>query len=281
MKKISPSYWQTAILLLMIGGVLLLALGGYLSPILRVALDPFVNVQQWLSTRYLAVVEFVTVPRDVAALRQRNAELENKVSSLETQIVQMQQQLNEQTVLYALLDFARARPQNKYVAAAVIGRDPVPFLRYVQIDKGSDDGIRRGMPVVTQQGLIGRVDAVTAGAARVELITDSASAVNVRLAATQTDVMLTGSVTGELNLEMIPQDITVKSGDLVLTSGLGGTYPADIVVGQVTSVRKRETDLFQTGSIQPSANLGALRAVLIITNFNPVEINPLIPPAVR
>jgi rod shape-determining protein MreC len=184
-------------------------------------------------------------------------------------------------VLYALLDFARARPQNKYVAAAVIGRDPVPFLRYVQIDKGSDDGVRRGMPVVTQQGLIGRIDAVTAGAARIELITDSFSAVNVRLTATQTDVMLTGSVTGELSLEMIPQDVTVKPGDLVLTSGLGGTYPADIVVGQVVSVRKRETDLFQTASVQPSANLAALRAVLIITNFNPVDINPLIPPAVR
>jgi rod shape-determining protein MreC len=246
-----------------------------------VALDPFVAVQQWLSSRYLAIVEFVTVPRDVATLRQRNVELENKVSSLETQIVQLQQQLSEQQVLYALLDFARARPQNKYVAAAVIGRDPVPFLRFIQIDKGSDDGIRRGMPVVSEQGLIGRIDAVTAGAARVQLITDSVSAVNVRLSTTQTDVMLSGSVTGELTLEMIPQDISVKPGDLVLTSGLGGSYPADIVVGQVASVRKRETDLFQTASIQPAANLPALRAVLIITNFNPVDIKPLVPTPVR
>jgi rod shape-determining protein MreC len=281
MKKISPSYWQTAVLLLMVGGVLLLALGGYLSPILRIALDPFVNAQQWLSTRYLAIVEFVTVPRDVATLRQRNAELENKVSSLETQIVQLQQQLNEQAVLYALLDFARARPQNKYVAASVIGRDPVPFLRYVQIDKGSDDGIRRGMPVVTQQGLVGRVDAVTAGASRVQLITDSSSAVNVRISSTQTDVMLNGSLTGELSLEMVPQDITIKPGDLVLTSGLGGSYPADIVIGQIVSVRKRETDLFQSASIQSASNLAGLRAVLIITNFNPVDTGPLTPPAVR
>lgn len=281
MKRISSSYWQTAVLLLVIGGVLLLALGGYLSPILRVALDPFVIVQQWLTSRYLAIVEFVTVPRDVATLRQRNAELENKVSSLETQIVQLQQQLSEQQVLYALLDFARARPENKYVAAAVIGRDPVPFLRYIQIDKGSDDGIRRGMPVVTQQGLIGRVDAVTAGAARVQLITDSAAVVNVRFSSTQTDVMLIGSVTGELSLEMIPQQVSVKPGDLVLTSGLGGSYPADIVVGQVASVRKRETDLFQTASIQPAANLSALRAVLIITNFSPVDIRPLVPTPAR
>ncbi len=277
MRKNSPNSWQSAILLLLIGGVLFLALGGYLSPILRVALNPFVSVQQWLSSRYLAIVEFVTVPRDVAILRQRNVELENKVSSLETQIIQLQQQLSEAQVLSALVNFAKDRPENSYNAGTVIGRDPIPFLRYVQIDIGSDNGLLRGMPVVTQQGLIGRIDAVTAGAARVQLITDANSAVNVRLPATQTDVMLVGSVTGELSLDMIPQDVVVKPGDLVLTSGLGGSYPADIVVGQVISVRKRETDLFQTATVQPSANLANLRAVLVITNFHPVDIKPLIP----
>jgi rod shape-determining protein MreC len=278
MRKISPNFWQSAILLLLIGGVLFLALGGYLSPILRIALNPFVSVQQWLSSRYLAIVEFVTVPRDVAILRQRNTELENKVSSLETQIIQLQQQLSQAQVLSALVNFAKERPENTYSAGTVIGRDPIPFLRYVQIDIGSDEGLLRGMPVVTDQGLIGRVDAVTAGAARVQLITDANSAVNVHLPATQTDAMLVGSVTGELNLDMIPQDVVVKPGDLVLTSGLGGSYPADIVVGQVISVRKRETDLFQTATIQPAANLANLRAVLVITNFHPVDIKPLIPP---
>lgn len=277
MKRLSPNSWQTVVLLLIIGGMLVLALGGYLSPMVRIVLDPLVGIQQWISSRYLAIVEFVTVPRDVAMLRQRNAELENKVASLETQNVQLQQQLNEAQAYYALLNFASSRPENSYVAAAIIGRDPVPFLRYVQIDKGSDDGVRRGMPVVTQQGLIGRIDAVTAGAARVQLITDAAAAVNVRLPATQTDVMLVGSVTGELSLEMVPQNITIKPGDLVLTSGLGGMYPPDIVVGQIISVRKRETDLFQTASVQPAANLAGLRAVLVIKNFRPVDITPLLP----
>jgi rod shape-determining protein MreC len=281
MKRLSPNFLQTAVLVLLIGGVLFLALGGYLNPILRVALNPFVAVQQWLSTRYLAIVEFVTVPRDVATLRQRNAELENKVASLETQIVQLQQQLSEEQAMSALIGFVKDRPENSYVGATVIGRDPVPFLRYIQIDKGSDDGLKRGMPIVTQNGLIGRVDAVTAGAARVQLITDANAAVNVRLSASQTDVMMVGSVTGELSLEMIPQDINVKPGDLVLTSGLGGSYPAGIVVGQVISVRKRETDLFQTASIQPAANLANLQAVLVISNFHPVDIQPLVPPSTR
>jgi rod shape-determining protein MreC len=277
MKKTSPGIWQAAILVSVAIGVILLALGGYLTPIFRIAFNPFISVQQWLSSRYLAIVEFVTVPRDMASLRQRNAELENKVASLETQIVQLQQQLREAEVLYALLDFARARPQNEYVAAAVIGRDIVPFLRFIQVDKGSDDGLIRGMPVVNEQGLIGRVDAVTAGAARVQLITDASSSVNVRLPASQTEGILVGSVTGELSLEMIPQNVTIKPGDLVLTSGLGGSFPADIVVGQIVSVRKRETDLFQTASVQPAANLSNLRAVLVITNFRPVDVKPLVP----
>ena len=113
MKRLSPSFWQTTILLMLIGGVLFLALGGYLGSILRIALDPFVGVQQWLSSRYLAISEFVTVPRDVASLRQRNAELENKVASLETQIVQLQQQLREAQIADALLEHAVRLDENR------------------------------------------------------------------------------------------------------------------------------------------------------------------------
>jgi len=278
MNKFSPQFWQRLMLLLIIGGVLALALGGYLAPILKVAFTPLIGAQQWLSNKYIAVVEFFTMPRDVATLRQLNSELENKVSSLETQLIQLQDQLREAQVLYALLDFARARPENTYVAASVIGRDPVPFLRFIQIDKGTDDGIRHGMPVVTQQGLVGRVDAVTAGAARVQLITDANVNVNVRLQSSGVDAMLSGSVTGEVTLNMVPQDVVLKPGELILTSGLGGNYPAGIVVGQVVTVRKRETDLFQTASIQPSVDLTNMPAVLVITNFRPSNLTPLQPP---
>ena len=278
MNKFSPQFWQRLMLLLIIGGVLALALGGYLAPILKVAFTPLIGAQQWLSNKYIAVVEFFTMPRDVATLRQLNSELENKVSSLETQLIQLQDQLREAQVLYALLDFARARPENTYVAASVIGRDPVPFLRFIQIDKGTDDGIRHGMPVVTQQGLVGRVDAVTAGAARVQLITDANVNVNVRLQSSGVDAMLSGSVTGEVTLNMVPQDVVLKPGELILTSGLGGNYPAGIVVGQVVTVRKRETDLFQTASIQPSVDLTNMPAVLVITNFRPSDLTPLQPP---
>ena len=280
MKPTPQRTWQTAALVLVLVGVFLLALGGYLAPFLRATLDPLVSAQQWLSSRYLAVIEFLTVPRDVASLRQRTAELEDQNAQLETQIIDLQSQLREADVLYALLDFARSRPENTYKAAAVIGRDPSPFLHYVIIDRGSDDGLRYGMPVVTAQGLVGRIAAVTSSASRVQLITDPSSIVNVRLKTGQSEVQLEGSITGDLTLEMVPQDVTLTVGDLVLTSGIGGTYPADILVGQVLSARKLLTDIFQTAAVQSAVDFSNLQAVLVITNFRPVEITPLIPTAI-
>jgi len=272
--------WQTAFLLLIVVGVIILALSGYLGTVAKTAFAPFISIESWLSDRYNAIYEFLAVPRDVATLRARNVELEQQVSSLQTQVISLQQQLQEAQVLYALLDFARARPQNQYVAAAVIGRDPSPFLHYVFIDHGSDDGIRHGMPVVTEQGLVGKVDAVTAGVARVQLITDPGSIINVRLQSVKAEGMLSGSLTGDVSLDMVSQEVDLKQGELVLTSGLGGDFPSDVLIGQVISVRKRETDLFQSASIQPVVDFNALRAVLIIVNFRPVNISPLVPTSI-
>ncbi len=259
----------------------MLALGGYLAPLMSMALNPLVGVQSWISTRYMAIYEFLTVPRDVASLRQRNAILENENSQLQTQLIQYQQQLRQAEVLYALLDFARANPESEYKAASVIGLDPSPFLHYIIIDHGSDLGIRYGMPVVTEKGLVGRIDAVTASASRVQLITDPASSVNVQIQPTQIDSLLTGSITGETTLEMVPQDTQLQIGNLVLTSGLGGSYPSEVLVGQIINIRKKENDLFQTASIQLAVDFSKLRAVLVITNFKPIDISPLVPTAVQ
>lgn len=273
----SPRSWQNVALTLVITGVLVLALGGYLTPLTRRIAAPLVQIQGWLSERYNAVYDFITAPRDMAQLRQQNIELESEIARLQGQVLDLQQQLAETRVLSALLDFARANPQNEYLAATVIGRDPSPFLHYVLINRGSDDGLRRGMPVVTQQGLVGRVAAVTAGAARVQLITDPATFINVRIQPSNADAALKGSITGEVFLDLIPLDASVLEGDLIVTSGLGGNYLPNILVGQVTGVRKREQDLFQSASVQPVVDFERLQVVLIILNFNPPDLAPLIP----
>jgi rod shape-determining protein MreC len=133
------------------------------------------------------------------------------------------------------------------------------------------------MPVVTDQGLVGRIDAVIADAARVQLITDPASSVNVRLENAEVEAAMSGSVTGDVTLDLIPQDINIEIGDLVLTSGLGGGYPPDLIVGQIVTIRSQEFDLFQKATVQPVTDFNRLQIVLIIVNFKPVDIAPLLP----
>ena len=269
--------FQTIIIILVVAGLLLLALGGYLSPLSRLALSPFVDLQTWFATRFKAIQDFMTAPRDMTRLSQRNAELEAEIARLQAEIIEFQQENTELQVLSALLDFARAHPENEYLTAAIIGRDPSPFLHYVIINRGSDDSLLRGMPVVSQQGLIGRIAAVTSGASRVQLITDPDSAINVRIEPSGTEAILSGSITGDISLDLIPQDTDINPGDLVLTSGLGGNYPPNILIGQVASVRQRPFELFQTASVQPVVDFSKLEIALIITNFRPVDISPLIP----
>lgn len=276
MRYSSGSPLQTITLILVAGGLLLLALGGYLSPVANTVLEPILGAQSWLYSRFQVMQDFFSASSDLAALRLENTQLRTENANLQTEIIALQQQASEVDALSALVDFARARPENQYQAAAIIGRDPSPFLQYVLINRGSDDGIRRGMPVVAQQGLVGRVAQVTARAARVELILDPASQVSIATQPSEVDGVLAGSLTGDLEINLIPQDAALQAGDLVLTSGIGGAYPANILVGQISNVRQEATDLFQTASVQPVVDFSRLEIVLVIVNFQPVDLSPLL-----
>lgn len=276
-KLFSPKNLRNLIIILIVGGILFLAISGYLTPLFSFSVSPIISAQSWLSQRYLAFSDFFNSPRDMATLRAQNAQLENEVSMLQSEIVALQENLAQSDILYTLLDFARTNPEHEYVAATVIGREISPYLQYIIIDKGSNDGLRHGMPVVTQQGLVGRIDALISDAARIQLITDSNSTVNVKLQSAGVEGLVRGSVTGEITLDMVPVDTEVQIGDILMTSGLGGTYPPNIFVGQVLTMQSKQNVLFQTGSIQPVVDFSTLSAVLVITNFDAVDISPLVP----
>ncbi|MFQ5923212.1 MAG: rod shape-determining protein MreC [Anaerolineales bacterium] len=261
-------------LVLLAGAVIILNLGGYLGSAQDVFLPPLAAAQDWVSQRYFTVRDLVTSPRDVAALQSRIGELEAENTLLQDQIIALQEQAAEAEVLGALLNYARTRPESRYLSTNVIGLDPSPFIRSISIGAGSDRGVLHGMPVVTDEGLVGRVTEVTAGTSRVQLITDPASAVNVQLQGSRADGLLAAQPNGELWVELIDQNANVEPGELVLTSGLGGAFPTDIPVGRVVSVRRRDFELFQRAVIQPTVNFDELEIVLLVTNFQPLEIAP-------
>lgn len=276
MKRSSPRAIFAGTLILVALALLILQLSGYLAPVTNSLLRPVTALQSWFAVRYVAVRELVASPRDIAAMREEINQIRAENALLQQEIIGLREQASEAVVLAALLDYARAQPQSRYLACDVIGRDISPFIRSILIGQGSDAGIAIGMPVVTAQGLAGRVEEVFASYARVQLITDPESAVNVKFQKARTEGILSARLNGEIFVDLIDLNAELSEGELVLTSGLGGKYPPDIPVGAVTSIRRRDFDLFQEATIQSSVTFDQLSLVLVITNFEPLILeNPL------
>jgi rod shape-determining protein MreC len=277
MKRTSPRVIFAGTLILIAVAILILQLSGYLTPMTNVLVRPVTALQSWFAVRYIAVRDLLASPNDMATMREEINQLQAENALLQQEIIALREQASEAEVLAALLDYARAQPASRYLATNVIGRDISPFIRSILIGQGSDTGIAVGMPVVTAQGLVGRVEEVFSSYARVQLITDPQTAVNVKFQQARTEGILSARLNGEIFVDLIDLNAELSEGELVLTSGLGGKYPPDIPVGSVTSIRRRDFDLFQDATVQSSVSFEELSLVLVITNFEPLileSINP-------
>lgn len=274
-KRINFRNWKKIVLVLFVLGIAFFALSGYMAKAIDRVLAPVISVQSTLMERLNFIISLFSLSQDQVALVAENENLKNQVAELQSRIIQLQQNLNEADILYALLGFARSSPDEQYIPAKVIGKDPSPFLKYILIDQGSDVGIRAGMPVVTNKGLVGRIDAVTASAARVRLITDSTSMINAVVVDVDAECMVQGSITGDITIEMVSQDVNLEPGQVIQTSGLGGAFPADFIIGQVLNVNQINNEVFQSASILPAEDFNTLQAVLVVSNFSPANTAPL------
>lgn len=269
MSKSSTLLLIAITLILVASGILVLSQGGMLDSAQDLILRPISAIQAWISVRYTAITDLLSSPSDLATIQTRNADLEVEVAQLQQEIIALREEIAETEILAALLNYARSKPENRYMAADVIGVDTSPFIRSVWIGRGSDDGILAGMPAITERGLAGRIVEVNSTSARIQLISDPDIAVNVLLQSSRADGVLAPQRSGELWINLINQDAQISPGEIVITSGLGGRYPPDIPVGEVISVRKRDFELFQQAVIQPTVDISNLDIILIITNFRP------------
>ena len=267
-------------------GLVILHQAGLLAPVTSVMSAVITPLQTFVSEQY-----GVFAPRSgafgraaaasgdgpaAAALQARIAELEARVSQLEAQLVDYEQLKVDNRVLASLLDYARQAPEYRYVTADVIGRDQSPFLQFIILNRGSNDGLSADMPVVTDRGLIGQIAEVTGAAAKVLLITDPTSAVNARIQSSRAEGVVVGQPAGDLRMQFIALDAELQPGDLVVTSGIGGRFPPNLLIGQVASVRKRTQDVFQEAEIQTQNDFSEIETVLVLTNFNPVDLSPIL-----
>jgi len=264
--------WLLLVLAAVAVVLLLLHEGGQLQPIENVVQAVLSPIERAASGVFGGVGNLFGAVRDLNELRTRNAELEKQNQDLLTEIAQLRGLEGENSMLRQLLNFTQENPTYKYQTAAVIGRDPSPYLRFITINAGSREGLNPGMPVVTAGStLIGRVAEVGFRSAKVQLLNDLSSAVNVRLQTTDVTGLAQGQQDGSLLVQYLPLNTQVITNDIALTSGLGGNLPRNLVVGQVIGVNKKDFEVAQSAQLRPAADYDRLEVVLVITNFEPIQ----------
>jgi rod shape-determining protein MreC len=253
-------------------GLLVLQESGQLQPVESVVQTVLGPIQRAVSGLFSGLGDLFGAVRDLRELRDRNAELEKANQDLLTQIASLRGMQGENNLLRQLLNFTQENPQYQYQTAAVIGRDPSPYLKFITLNAGSTEGVQPGMPVVTSGSvLVGRVDQVGLRSCKVQLLNDVSSAVNVRLQSAGVTGLAAGQADGSLLMQYIPLADELTENDIALTSGLGGNLPRGLVVGQVVGIEKRDVDLFQSAHLRPAADYDRLTVLLVITNFEPIE----------
>jgi rod shape-determining protein MreC len=238
--------------------------------------------QSGLSSMTDRLSRSLTNLRNYRNLQQRVTELELITQSLIVENLRLKEVERENQRLREMLAFAETRPsfelRGGQIIARVIGQNATNFLNVAMIDLGSRHGIRVGMPVVNEQGLVGRIYTVTATTSKVLLITDPSSTVNTILQASRLTGIVNGVPGSDPVMGFIPQGTEVGVGEVVLTSGMGGSFPKGIPIGQVVDVRQRDVNVFQEAVVRPTVNFGRLEFVMVVTNFDPFEFVPLLDP---
>lgn len=261
--------------LLIVGCLVLIVLsgGGGLDALRGVVEIPF-NFFAGLVNRASRGAEQLTEgQRTYEELAQYAADLETALALLSEEVVTLREIGSDYQRLAEIADYAALAQNQESISADVIARDTISSLRTITINRGQRDGVRRGNPVVVGRNLIGRVITVSANAARVQLISAEGSAVSARLQTNRIEGSVIGQVSGNLRMTLLPQGASVQVGDLVLTSGLGGTLPPDLVIGQVTSTRQFESDIEQSAEVRSLIDFDTQEIVMVITSFEPVDMS--------
>jgi len=248
---------------------------GFFAPIQGVLATPLQVLSGLFSSAEGRLSEFSGQFDDPQTLRRRVAELERQLASITGELIQLREVASDYQRLAGLLDYTAQARNQTFVTADVIGVEQQGFIRAILINRGTRDGLRVGMPVVTELGLVGRIYRVGANASQVLLVTDQNSAISGRLQTSRAEgtVVGRGLQGGNLRMLHIPLDSQVVVGDLVVTSGLGGNFPSDIVIGQVTSLRNLEFELSQEAEVISLVNFNALEFVLVLTGFEPADLS--------
>ena len=194
-----------------------------------------------------------------------NRKLKEETQLLLEQISRLREYEHGNRELRKLLGFREQGDIGKVsIGAEVIGRNPVNWYRTIVIDRGERDGIKRGMVVVSGEGLVGRVKEVGPAISQVMLILDERSSVSAIIQRTREHGIVQGRLTDILRMKYLSGKTEVIRGDIVRSSGLGGVYPKGVLIGTVANVERADYGLTMSAEVLPAVDFSRLENVLVI-----------------
>jgi rod shape-determining protein MreC len=193
---------------------------------------------------------------------QDNERLKQELVLLQIENSAANELLTENERLRALLDIKKLNPPTA-IAVQIIAKGNSPASSTITINKGSDDGIEKDMAVVAGDGVVGRVQAVLPGTAKVILITDPGSTLAVRVQRNREEGLLEGKL-GLCALKYVSFYADIQEGDQLVTSGLDGLFPKGLPVATVLHVTKHEASAFQTVTARPIISFSRLEEALVL-----------------
>lgn len=249
--------------------LILLSNGRTLQPVEAVTSAIFNPIQQAVSGVTSTVGGWFSGIGHMGELDAENKRLREALDAVTAENARLQELGRENERLHSMLTFQDARPDVQAVVANSIGGDPSGLTRVLTIDKGSDSGIAQGMAVTSPGGiLVGIIDGVKADRASVILLTDVNSSIPVATQRAQVPGVLDGQWQkgGNVVMSHIPRDADVQNGDVLVTSGLGGTFPKGLLCAQVQAVHQNDVQVEKDAEAIPLVDLTNLDVVLVVTS---------------
>jgi rod shape-determining protein MreC len=199
----------------------------------------------------------------LSGLKAENEKLRKRIQDLEVERHRLLEADAVNRKLQQLLDF-RSQLPSKAVTASVIANSASSWFQGCILDKGSADGVQKNMAVVTPLGVVGKVVSVTKRSAKVILLTDANSGIDVLVQRTRSRGIVSGSLDNGTVLKYMKRSEDVQVGDRLITSGVDGVFPMGLLVGTVINVNKQYLGLFQFVEVMPAVQLSRIEEVLIV-----------------
>ena len=206
------------------------------------------------------------------SLAKEKADLQKQVAELQRQRIDTKEMESDLEQLERLLNWTEEQAEIQTVGADIVGQSPNNWQRLMIINRGSASGVQKYMSVVTDQGLVGRLISVGSRTSVVELITDSRSEIGARDQRSRETGIVAGKNDSTLRLTPMKEDADLKTGDVVETSGLGGTCPPGIPLGKITKVTNRSSGLTRYVEVKPYTDFSTLDKVLVVITPEPESV---------